>query len=137
MGDFEGRAGLSVCQPHAAWHSGQGEASIDGPQDFRSVLGALTRTQPDEVYYLAGQSSVGLSFEQPAETIERPTLSGHALVFFSITSRRSGPRGTSPRKWSRPSPVSALPGGTRLSRTRLFFAPRSPRWTCRPQQGGC
>jgi GDPmannose 4,6-dehydratase len=38
--------------------------------DFRSVLQALSRIQPDEVYNLAGQSSVGLSFEQPVETFE-------------------------------------------------------------------
>jgi GDPmannose 4,6-dehydratase len=38
--------------------------------DFRSVLQTLTAIQPDEVYNLAGQSSVGLSFEQPVETIE-------------------------------------------------------------------
>ena len=44
------------------------------PNDFRSVLTTLTRSQPDEVYYLAGQSSVGLSFEQPAETLESITL---------------------------------------------------------------
>jgi len=44
------------------------------PQDFRSVLASLTRIQPDEVYYLAGQSSVGLSFEQPSATIESITL---------------------------------------------------------------
>lgn len=44
------------------------------PNDFRSVLTALTRSQPDEVYYLAGQSSVGLSFEQPAETLESITV---------------------------------------------------------------
>jgi GDPmannose 4,6-dehydratase len=35
--------------------------------DFRSVLQVLTKVQPDEVYNLAGQSSVGLSFEQPIE----------------------------------------------------------------------
>jgi GDPmannose 4,6-dehydratase len=40
------------------------------PEDFRSVFMALKISQPDEVYYLAGQSSVGLSFEQPAETIQ-------------------------------------------------------------------
>jgi GDPmannose 4,6-dehydratase len=40
------------------------------PEDFRSVLVALRKSCPDEVYYLAGQSSVGLSFEQPAETIQ-------------------------------------------------------------------
>ena len=38
--------------------------------DFRSVLQALIKTQPDEVYNLAGQSSVGLSFDQPVETLE-------------------------------------------------------------------
>mgnify|MGYP002777011839 CR=1 FL=1 len=38
--------------------------------DFRSVLQALLKIQPDEVYNLAGQSSVGLSFEQPVETLE-------------------------------------------------------------------
>lgn len=38
--------------------------------DFRSVLQALTRTRPDEIYNLAGQSSVGLSFEQPVETFD-------------------------------------------------------------------
>lgn len=38
--------------------------------DFRSVLQTLDKYQPDEVYNLAGQSSVGLSFEQPVETME-------------------------------------------------------------------
>ncbi len=38
--------------------------------DFRSVLQVLAKIQPDEVYNLAGQSSVGLSFEQPVETLE-------------------------------------------------------------------
>lgn len=40
------------------------------PEDFRSVLIALKQSKPDEVYFLSGQSSVGLSFEQPAETIQ-------------------------------------------------------------------
>ncbi len=38
--------------------------------DFRSVLQVLFKTQPDEIYNLAGQTSVGLSFEQPVETLE-------------------------------------------------------------------
>lgn len=38
--------------------------------DFRSVLQVLARVEPDEIYNLAGQSSVGLSFEQPVETLE-------------------------------------------------------------------
>jgi len=42
--------------------------------DFRSVLQVLTKVKPDEVYNLAGQSSVGLSFEQPVETMESITV---------------------------------------------------------------
>lgn len=38
--------------------------------DFRSVLQAVVQVEPDEIYNLAGQSSVGLSFEQPVETLE-------------------------------------------------------------------
>jgi GDPmannose 4,6-dehydratase len=40
------------------------------PNDFRSVFLAVERSDPEEIYYLSGQSSVGLSFEQPAETLE-------------------------------------------------------------------
>lgn len=42
--------------------------------DFRSVLTTLKRSDPDEVYFLSGQTSVGLSFEQPVETLESITL---------------------------------------------------------------
>lgn len=38
--------------------------------DFRSVLSVVNRFQPDEIYNLAGQTSVGLSFEQPVETMD-------------------------------------------------------------------
>lgn len=38
--------------------------------DFRSVLTVLAEVEPDEIYNLAGQSSVGLSFSQPVETME-------------------------------------------------------------------
>lgn len=38
------------------------------PEDFRSVFMAVKQSNPDEIYYLAGQSSVGLSFELPTET---------------------------------------------------------------------
>lgn len=37
--------------------------------DFQSVVKVLRRVRPDEVYNLAGQSSVNLSFEQPVETL--------------------------------------------------------------------
>lgn len=42
--------------------------------DFRSVLQTIERVRPDEIYNLAGQSSVGLSFEQPVETLESVTI---------------------------------------------------------------
>ncbi len=38
--------------------------------DFRSVLQVLIRVRPTEVYNFAAQSSVGLSFDQPVETLE-------------------------------------------------------------------
>ena len=38
--------------------------------DFRSVLQTINKIKPDEIYNLAGQSSVALSFEQPVETLE-------------------------------------------------------------------
>ena len=44
------------------------------PEDFRSVFAAIKKSAPDEVYFLAGQSSVGLSFDQPAETIQSAVI---------------------------------------------------------------
>jgi GDPmannose 4,6-dehydratase len=40
------------------------------PADFRSVLQVIRSTRPDEIYALAGQTSVGLSFGQPFEAFE-------------------------------------------------------------------
>lgn len=44
------------------------------PIDFRSVLSTINQVEPDEIYYLAGQSSVGLSFELPSDTIQSIVL---------------------------------------------------------------
>lgn len=38
------------------------------PGDFHSVMYTLNKVEPSEIYNLSGQSSVGLSFEQPMET---------------------------------------------------------------------
>jgi GDPmannose 4,6-dehydratase len=38
--------------------------------DFRSTIQNINLIRPDEIYNLSGQSSVGLSFEQPVETFE-------------------------------------------------------------------
>lgn len=42
--------------------------------DFRNVLQVVAKFDPDEIYNLAGQSSVGLSFDQPVETLESITI---------------------------------------------------------------
>ncbi len=59
--------------------------------DFRSVLQVLSKVVPDEVYLLAGQSSVGLSFEQPAETLESIAMGTlnllEAIRFFGFPTR--------------------------------------------------
>jgi GDPmannose 4,6-dehydratase len=61
------------------------------PNDFRSVLKTLTATEPDEVYNLAGQTSVGLSFEQPVECMESIAVGTlnflEALRYLGIGSR--------------------------------------------------
>jgi GDPmannose 4,6-dehydratase len=40
------------------------------PNDFRSVLKVVSTVQPQQIYNLAGQTSVGLSFEQPVECMD-------------------------------------------------------------------
>jgi len=49
------------------------------PNDFRSVLQVLDKVRPNEIYNLAGQSSVGLSFDQPVETLE-----SHAVATLNL-----------------------------------------------------
>lgn len=44
------------------------------PTDFRSVFQVISRSLPDEIYNLSGQSSVALSFQQPVETLESITV---------------------------------------------------------------
>jgi len=48
--------------------------------DFRSVLQILDKVRPDEIYNLAGQSSVSLSFEQPIDTFNSITVAALNLL---------------------------------------------------------
>lgn len=50
------------------------------PQDIQSVSAALKCAAPDEIYNLAGQSSVALSFKQPAEALQSITLGALNLL---------------------------------------------------------
>jgi len=52
------------------------------PNDFRSVLKVFSTIRPDEVYNLAGKTSVGLSFEQPVERME--SIAGGTLNFLEV-----------------------------------------------------
>jgi GDPmannose 4,6-dehydratase len=46
--------------------------------DLKTLTQILSHYQPDEIYNLAGQSSVGLSFEKPFETVE--SIAGATLT---------------------------------------------------------
>lgn len=88
--------------------------------DFRSVFNAIQTCDPDEIYNLAGQTSVGLSFEQPVEAIESIAIGtlnilevirvlGKSVRFYNAGSSECfGDTGTIPANESTP------------------FAPRSP-----------
>ncbi len=67
----------------------QVETETVAPGDFESVVRALTAARPDEVYDLAGQSSVGLSFQQPVETLESICVSN--LNFLEAIRRADRP----------------------------------------------
>jgi GDPmannose 4,6-dehydratase len=51
--------------------------------DFRSVLQLIHKVEPDEIFNLSGQSSVGLSFSQPIETLDS-IISGTLNLLESI-----------------------------------------------------
>jgi GDPmannose 4,6-dehydratase len=59
--------------------------------DFRSILQIIEKVEPHEIYNLSGQSSVGLSFEQPIETTESISIATlnvlEVLRFLKIDSR--------------------------------------------------
>ncbi len=52
------------------------------PNDFRSVLKVVSSSEPDEIYNLAGQTSVGLSFDQPVECME--SIAGGTLNLLEV-----------------------------------------------------
>ena len=61
------------------------------PADFQSVAQAIESIAPDEIYNLSGQSSVALSFSQPAETLES-NLIGTLNMLEAVRRRASGVR---------------------------------------------
>jgi GDPmannose 4,6-dehydratase len=51
-------------------------------RDFRQLLQLVDGIRPDEIYNLAGQSSVGLSFSQPVETMD--SIAHATLVMLEV-----------------------------------------------------
>jgi GDPmannose 4,6-dehydratase len=90
------------------------------PTDFRSVIQVIGTVRPDEIYNLAGQSSVGLSFEQPAETLNSIMLGTlnilEAIRFLGLQTRFYN---------ASSSECFGNTGGTPADETHLFH-PRSP-----------
>ena len=88
--------------------------------DFRSVLQVLARVAPQEIYNLGGQSSVGLSFEQPVETLESISIGTLNLL--------EGLRflGSAARLYSAGSSECFGDTGTARASETTPFRPRSP-----------
>jgi GDPmannose 4,6-dehydratase len=90
------------------------------PTDFRSVFSAVEQSTPDEIYYLAGQSSVGLSFDQPAETLE--SIATGVLNLLEVIRLRRVPV----RLYNAGSSECFGDTGAMAATERTPFRPRSP-----------
>jgi GDPmannose 4,6-dehydratase len=90
------------------------------PPDFQSVAQVIEQVEPDEIYNLSGQSSVSLSFTQPAET-----LTGIALGTLNMLEmlRRLG-KGV--RFYNAGSSECFGDTGTQPANEQTVFRPKSP-----------
>jgi GDPmannose 4,6-dehydratase len=88
--------------------------------DFRSVFNAIQSVEPDEIYNLAGQTSVGLSFEQPVEAIESIAIG--TLNILEVIRLL----GKSVRFYNAGSSECFGDTGTSAANENTPFAPRSP-----------
>lgn len=90
-------------------------------RDFREMLQLLTTVQPDEIYNLAGQTSVGLSFAQPIEAID--SIAQATLILLEVVRFLNAPV----RIYNASSSESfgdTVPG--QMSSEETPFMPRSP-----------
>jgi GDPmannose 4,6-dehydratase len=109
---LDGLTALGICDK-VALHS-------MSPADFQSVAQVIEGVAPDEIYNLSGQSSVSLSFTQPAET-----LAGIALGTLNMleTLRRVGGR---IRFYNAGSSECFGDIGTGAANEQTAFRPKSP-----------
>ena len=90
-------------------------------RDFRSLLQLIVAIEPDEIYNLAGQTSVALSFSQPFEAIE--SIANAQLLLLEVLRFLGKPI----RLYNASSSESfgTIPPGTSSDET-MPFMPRSP-----------
>src|SRR5262245_30132111 len=108
----DGLVALGICDK-VALHS-------MSPTDFQSVAQVIERIEPYEIYNLSGQSSVSLSFTQPAET-----LAGIAFGTLNMLEmlRRLGGR---VRFYNAGSSECFGDTGTHAATEQTAFRPKSP-----------
>jgi GDPmannose 4,6-dehydratase len=90
------------------------------PTDFRSVLRVVSAVAPAEIYNLAGQTSVGLSFEQPVECME--SIAGASLILLEVIRYLNAPV----RLFNAGSSECFGDTGTTPANEDTPFKPRSP-----------
>lgn len=90
------------------------------PNDFRSVLKVVASVKPDEIYNLAGQTSVGLSFDQPVECME--SIAGATLNLLEVIRCLDAPV----RLFNAGSSECFGDTGQLLANEETPFRPRSP-----------
>ena len=96
--------------------------------DFRSVLQVIADTTPSEIYNLAGQSSVGLSFGQPVETLSQ-RRTDYARSCYGFCLGLSAGRATS-QAGARPmASASEFAGGHRANAPRIASGRADPALT--------
>ena len=88
--------------------------------DFRSVFNAVQTANPDEIYNLAGQTSVGLSFDQPVEAIESIAIG--TLIILEVIRLLNKPV----RFYNAGSSECFGDTGDTAANEQTPFAPRSP-----------
>ncbi len=109
---LDGLIALGICDK-VALHS-------MSPADFQSVAQVIEAVAPDEIYNLSGQSSVSLSFTQPAET-----LAGIALGTLNMLETLRRLRGRV-RFYNAGSSECFGDTGTRAANEQTAFRPKSP-----------
>ena len=90
------------------------------PNDFRSVLKVVSTIMPDEIYNLSGQTSVGLSFDQPVECME--SIVSSTLNFLEVIRYL----GNNTKYFSAGSSECFGDCGTLAAMEETAFKPRSP-----------